>query len=93
MKNHDDFEDDGRTIADMSMLEGIGSFRRRSHSSRNKNESVSNRESGAAPWEDAPFTWGERLRYMGVALGAALSIAFVLLAGMAFIIWLLTLYA
>ena len=93
MKNHDDFEDDGRTVADMSMLEGTGLFRGRSHSSRNKNESVSNRENGAAPWEDAPFTWGERLRYMGVALGAALSIAFVLLAGMAFIIWLLTLYA
>ena len=93
MKNHDDFEDDGRTIADMSMLEGTGLFRGRSHSSRNKNESVSNRENGAAPWEDAPFTWGERLRYMGVALGAALSIAFVLLAGMAFIIWMLTLYA
>lgn len=93
MKNHDDFEDDGRTVADMSMLEGNGLFRGRSHSSRNKNESVSNRENGAAPWEDAPFTWGERLRYMGVALGAALSIAFVLLAGMAFIIWLLTLYA
>ena len=93
MKNHNDFEDDGRTVADMSMQEGNGLFRGRSHSSRNKNESVSNRENGAAPWEDAPFTWGERLRYMGVALGAALSIAFVLLAGMAFIIWLLTLYA
>ena len=93
MKNHDDFEDDGRTVADMSMLEGTGLFRGRSHSSRNKKESVSNRENGAAPWEDAPFSWGERLRYMGVALGAALSIAFVLLAGMAFIIWLLTLYA
>ena len=93
MKKHWNFEDDGRTIADMSALEGTGLFRRRSHSSRNKNESGSNRENGAAPWEDAPFTWGERLRYMGVALGAALSIAFVLLAGMALIIWLLTLYA
>ena len=93
MKNHNDFEDDGRTIADMSTLESTGLFRRRSHSSQNKNESVRNRENGAAPWEDAPFTWGERLRYMGVALGAALSIAFVLLAGMALIIWLLTLYA
>ncbi len=93
MNNHNDFEDDGRTIADMSMLEGTGLFRRRSHSSRNKNESVSNRENGAAPWEDAPFTWGERLRYMGVAHGAALSIALVLLAGIAFIHWLIPSYA
>lgn len=93
MSGRDNFEDDGRTIADMSALESAGLFRRRSHSSRNTNESVSNRENKERPWEDAPFSWKERLHYMGVALLAALSIAFILLAGMAFIIWLLTLYA
>ncbi|MCM1251988.1 MAG: hypothetical protein NC321_04140 [Clostridium sp.] len=89
----DNFEDDGRTVADMSALENTGIFRRRSHSSQTEKKSVHKDENAAHPWEDAPFSWKERIRYMGVALGAALSIAFVLLAGIALIIWLLTLYA
>lgn len=95
MKNHGDFEDDGRTIADMSGLETFPRlFFGRARSSQAKKEDNVQKENGAAaPWEDAPFSWKERLRYMGAALGAALSIALVLLAGMALIIWLLTLYA
>lgn len=93
MKRHDDFEDDGRTIADMS---GIGPahgawFGRRSPSSGNT-EHLQDERKEARPWEESPFTWKERIRYMGVALGAALSIAFVFLAGIALIIWLITLY-
>lgn len=94
MSRRDNFEDDGRTIADMSALESTGLFRRRSHSSQAGRKHPDSDEKERAPWEeDAPFTWKERLRYMGVALGAALSIAFVFLAGIAFIIWLITLYA
>lgn len=93
MSRRDDFEDDGRTIADMSGLESAGLFRRRSHSSQTKKEAVHNDENGQNPWENAPFSWRERLHYMGAALLAALSIAVVLLAGIALIIWLFTLYA
>lgn len=102
MSRRDKFEDDGRTIADMSELEGMGLFGRRPRASRSgKNHaygsdpgsSGSNGTKERPPWEDAPFTWKERLRYMGMALGAALSIAFVFLAGLALVIWLITLYA
>lgn len=93
MSRRDSFEDDGRTVADMSGLESTGLFGRRSRSSRTERGCFDDGEKERNPWEDAPFTWKERLRYMGVALGAALSIAFVLLAGLALIIWLITLYA
>lgn len=93
MRRHDDFEDDGRTIADMS---GIGPargawFGRRTPASHDAKASQGEGKE-ARPWEEAPFTWREKIRYMGVALGAALSIAFVFLAGMAVVIWLITLY-
>ncbi len=98
MSRREHFEDDGRTVADMSELVSTGLFGRRSHSSRTEKKNVygSSDNDGASqrkPWENPPFTWKERLRYMGVALGAALSIAFVFLAGLALIIWLITLYA
>lgn len=101
MSRQDKFEDDGRTIADMSELEGMGLFGRRPHSLQNGRKDTHGSISGGGadgvrerqPWEDAPFTWRERLRYMGMALGAALSIAFVFLAGLALVIWLITLYA
>ena len=93
MSRRNDFEDDGRTVADMSGLESPGLFGRRSRSSQTGREHPDNGESERNPWEDAPFSWKERLRYMGVALAAALSIAFVFLAGIALIIWLITLYA
>lgn len=92
MSRWDDFEDDGRTIADMSGLERPPLLPKRPRSFQGKKEKTQN-EKKKNPWEDSPFTWGERLRYMGVALGAALSIAFVLLGGLAVIIWLITLYA
>ncbi len=91
MNRRDSFEDDGRTVADMSGLESTGLFGRRSRSSQAGSKYPDNNEKEQNPWEDAPFTWKERLGYMGVALGAALSVAFVFLAGIAFIIWLITL--
>lgn len=98
MRRRDFLEDDGRTVADMSGLESPGLFGRRFQSSQSekKNDSGDGGTGGGherKPWEDAPFTWQERLRYMGMALGAALLIAVILLAGIALIIWLFTLYA
>ena len=93
MSRRDNFEDDGRTVADMSGLESAGLFGRRSHFSQAERKHSNQNEKERNPWEDAPFTWKERFRYMGVALGAALSIAFIFLAGIGFIIWLITLYA
>lgn len=93
MSRRENFEDDGRTVADMSGLESPGLFGRRSHFSQAGRKHSDHNEKERNPWEDAPFTWKERFRYMGVALGAALSIAFVFLAGIALIIWLITLYA
>ena len=93
MRRRDSFEDDGRTVADMSGLESPGLFGRRSRSSQAGGKHSDEREKERNPWEEAPITWKERLRYMGVALLAALSIAVVFLAGIALIIWLITLYA
>lgn len=102
MSRREQFEDDGRTIADMSGLESPGLFGRHLRSLQNGKKDMNHSISGSGsaegarerqPWEDAPFTWRERMRYMGMALGAALSIAFVFLAGLALVIWLITLYA
>lgn len=93
MRRREDFEDDGRTIADMSGMESPGMFGRRPSSSQTKKEQPYDEGDRKNPWEDAPFTWKERFHYMGMALGAALLIAFVFLAGIALIIWLITLYA
>lgn len=94
------FEDDGRTIADMSGLDGnVGggkeNFRQNSFS---LGERGIGRDGGQERpvWEEqpgmSPFSWSERFRYMGAALGAALLIAFVFLGGIALVIWLITLY-
>lgn len=102
MNWRDEAEDDGRIIADMSDLEGIGLFGRRSAASRRgrwRERSDDGSENGAEgsatgrnPWEDTPFTWKERVRYIFMALGAAFLIGAVLLGGVAAVIWLITLY-
>ena len=79
-KNDKAFEDDGRVIADMSELSG----------SRPLEPNLSdNLETG---WEPPPFSWKERFHYIGAALGAALMIALAFVAGLGFVIWLITLY-
>ena len=75
MSRRENFEDDGRTVADMSGLESPGLFGRRSDFSQAGRKHSDHNEKERNPWEDA-----------------ALSIAFVFLAGIAFIIWLITLY-
>ena len=96
MGRKDKFEDDGRTIADMSGIESAGLFGRRPRTSPAKkdgrrNSSDQNDTENMLPIP--PFTWQERIRYVVMALGAALLIGVVLLGGIAFVIWLFTLYA
>lgn len=96
MSRQDKFEDDGRVVADMSDLEGPGLFGGHSRSSWNerkrKGECGSPEDREKNPWEDVPFTWRERVRYIMMALSAALLIGLVLLGGVAVVIWLFTLY-
>lgn len=100
MSRRRDFEDDGRTIADMSGLSGKDSDRSgpgRAAPERTAPKGLSTRpgrETGHAPegWQDTPFSWKERFHYMGAALGAALLIALAFLGGLALVIWLVTLY-
>ena len=95
MGRRDEFEDDGRTVADMSDLEGIGLFGRRTPASSGGRKDVRREdgsEAGENPWEDMPFTWQERARYIFMALGSAFLIGAVLLGGVGVVIWLFTLY-
>ena len=88
MKNHDDFEDDGRTVADMSWLEPSHPLVFRKRPQQEEKDTAE-----ARPWEETSLSWKERLQYIGGALAASLLIAFVFLAGIALVIWLITLYA
>ena len=95
MRRRRDFEDDGRTIADMSGLGGEVSDRSGFGTTAPEHPSArQERERGHAVegWQNPPFSWKERLHYMGAALGAALLIALVFLGGLALVIWLVTLY-
>lgn len=96
MSRQGKFEDDGRVVADMSDLEGPGlfggHFRGSWNGRKSKRESESLEDRERNPWEDVPFTWQERMRYIMMALGAALLIGLVLLGGVAVVIWLFTLY-
>ncbi len=95
MKRRKEFEDDGRTIADMSGLDGRsgsakGNEKGNSYSEGRGTEGSRQREE--RPWENSSFSWKERFYYIGAALEAALLIALVFLAGIALVIWLITLY-
>lgn len=92
MSRRRDFEDDGRTIADMSGLSGKDSDRSGPGRTAPKRPGAMPEGWQDTPWEDTPFSWKERFHYMGAALGAALLIALVFLGGLALVIWLVTLY-
>lgn len=95
MSRRREFEDDGRTIADMSGLGGDASDRSGFRTTASERPAaMQERERGHAVegWQNPPFSWKERLHYMGAALGAALLIALVFLGGLALVIWLVTLY-
>lgn len=91
-KKDDMFEDDGRVIADMS---GLGNSKSELTGSPELTGPPvnSNLPGGAKPgMEPPPFSWRERLHYIGAALGAALLIGFAFMAGLGIVIWLITLY-
>lgn len=93
MGKDNDYEDDGRTVADMSMLgERHGSFLNRRFFSQGKSEGE-NTKLPSYMRDSEALTWKERLYYAGGALAASLLIALIFLGGIAFIIWLITLYA
>lgn len=93
MGKSNDYEDDGRTVADMSMLgERHGSFLVRRVSNRGSNDGE-NSKLPTYMQGDVSLTLKERLCCAGGALAAALLIALVFLGGIALIIWLITLYA
>lgn len=108
MSRRKPFEDDGRTIADMSGLDagrssakenagrggsGPGNFPG-GHSSAGDHRPGTGEGAGqnGPSFEPVPFSWRERLHYAGAALGAALLIALVFLGGLGVVIWLITLY-
>ena len=89
-KDDRSFEDDERVIADMS---GLRSSRPISSHLSGRPENGAEEKGGyGSPWEPPPFSWTERLHYIGAALGAALLIAFAFIAGLGLVIWLITLY-
>ena len=96
MGRRDEFEDDGRTVADMSDLAGVGQVNAWQSAPKGdrRDDAGGGGDSGAGknPWEDTPFTWRERMRYIVMALGAAFLIGAVLLGGVAAVIWLFVLY-
>lgn len=78
-----DFEDDGRTIADMSGVEGPRLFGARPAKPKDTNEQESKRNS-----EEDGFSREFRRMYISVALKATLAIAAVfLVAGALFILF------
>ena len=100
MGRRDEFEDDGRTVADMSDLAGVGLFGRHSSAWQSAPKGDRRDDAGGAgdsvtgknTREEMPFTWQERVRYIFMALGAAFLIGAVLLGGVAAVIWLFVLY-
>lgn len=89
-KNNTPFEDDDRVIADMS---GIRSSRPAgAHPSIGQGSGPEEKNGYGNAWEPPPFSWRERIHYIGAALGAALLIGFAFMAGLGFVIWLITLY-
>ena len=80
-----DFEDDGRTIADMSSVERqpliIPKFSRLKNNKKSETESV-----GEKPWEDNSFNKKERKSFIFGALGATLLVSGIFALAFALII-------
>ncbi len=89
MKKYDDFEDDGRTIADMSGIERPSLFAFRSTRKRKDKESG---ESAQNPAENVQMTKSQNRAYMTGAILAGLAIVGVFIACGALVIFLMTLF-
>ena len=86
MRKHDDFEDDGRTIADMSDIGPAPMLRPH----RRKAGAPPPEPANARPWEQAP-DWTAKEKFWAVlgAMKATLLIAGVYLAGLAVLLLIL----
>ena len=86
MRKHDDFEDDGRTIADMSDI--VPAPMLRPH--RRKAGTLPPEPANDRPWEQAP-DWTAKEKFWAVlgAMKATLLIAGVYLAGLAVLLLIL----
>ncbi len=80
-------EDDGHTIADMSMLDSRPAFPGRRPAKREEPAGPSAQPD--RPWEEQGLTRKERLMVVLGALKATLLIAAVYIAGAALLIWLM----
>lgn len=91
IKDKNNFEDDGRTIADMSGLDGYsGSSLMRGLLSKKKEKQVGEPQADDnSPQEQMPKQ--ERRAYVLAAIGAVLLIGAAFMGGLALIIWLMTL--
>lgn len=83
-KNKKSYEDDGRTIADMSMLSSNSWKLKRPEEDEKEEESENPR-----PWEQTGLTKEERRWYILGTLKAALMIAGVYIVGIGLVGWLL----
>ena len=83
-KRHD--WDDGRTIADMSGVDGLPSLRRKKEKPLNVPEEE---EENPRPWEDTSMSRQDRRAYVLGAMGATALIGSVYIAAFALLIFLL----
>ncbi|MBE6538499.1 MAG: hypothetical protein E7671_03435 [Ruminococcaceae bacterium] len=83
-------DDDGRSIADMSGLDPHHPFTPRIKWNRGQADGNSEQKNGEdRPWEEHPLSKEERRAFIWGALGAALLIGAVFVAGLALVIWLM----
>lgn len=91
IKDKNNFEDDGRTIADMSGIDGYSgsALMRGLFSKKKEKQSGEPQNEVSNPQEQMPRQ--ERRAYVLAAIGAVLLIGSIFLVGIGLIIWLMTL--
>ena len=91
-KSDRDFEDDGRSVADMSEIDKPSLFTFRSPPKTSASDEEKNKEGKAwEPPEYVPMSKEDRRPYLFAAVGASLLIVAVFLVAAALLIWLMTL--
>jgi hypothetical protein len=83
------WEDDGRTVADMSGVSGPSMFVPRKSSAQKESQPRPDIKSSDRPWEDQPYSRKERILLVLGALKATLLIAGAFLLGLGLAIYLM----
>lgn len=86
MRRNEPFEDDGRTVADMSDLARPSLFSFRSTGARRRRETEPPEEKPDRPWEETGMSRRDRRRYIWGALSASLLIALAFIVGLGLVI-------